>query len=139
MSMFYLRAFTLLSYESDRSFSVEIGTSAFVTRRVDASTVADLVSHMNGYEAEAKASGLPLSLYCVQADRDRKPRGFEAATERGGALVRFVNTDKLGDELARPAAPSLAQVASRSQAHTRPAVDQAGLADTPLFGTRTLL
>lgn len=28
---------------------------------------------------------------------------------------------------------------ARSQAHTRPAVDQAGLADTPLFGTASLL
>lgn len=36
-------------------------------------------------------------------------------------------------------AESAAQVAARSQAHTRPAVDQAGLADTPLFGTASLL
>lgn len=35
--------------------------------------------------------------------------------------------------------PSMAQVAARSQAHTRPTVDQAGLADTPLFGTTSLL
>lgn len=35
--------------------------------------------------------------------------------------------------------PSLAQVAARSQAHTRPAVEQSGLADTPLFGTPSML
>lgn len=93
MAMFYLRAFDLKSYKSERTFSVVIGTNAFPTRRVDAATVAEIARHMDGYESEARASGRPLKLYCVQADQSRKPRGFDAATERG-PLVRFVNTDK---------------------------------------------
>jgi len=147
MTTFRLYAYPLVSY-GESSYSVELGLGGvhpIPPRTVEAKNVAALVPLMDAYEADAKASGLPLKLACMLANyRDRKPAGFDRATHgRGSPLVRFVNTDKCPEEAfepVRPASvPTLAQVAAASQAHSKPVADQAGLADTPLFGTKSLL
>lgn len=63
-------------------------------KRVEAKNVKELAAHMDAWEAEMKATGKPWYLSCHAALRGaRKPNGFDAATSRGGALVRYVNPE----------------------------------------------
>jgi hypothetical protein len=85
----------IMSGEVYRELVLNLNSSGGEKRVVEAENVKALQPLFEQYVADMAATGNSFHCYAAMASRnDRKPPGFDKATDRGGSLARDVNWDK---------------------------------------------
>lgn len=92
MATFTINAWQVDSRNADGSRTAVVlgSTSPVPARRVEADSIPEIASSFRDYVAACEATGKPLECFVVHR-AGRKPRGFDKAADRGGALNAYVN------------------------------------------------